>query len=483
MIALLPTPKKYETLDEGLHAVLPTLFCAVADWTDVAEMLVGSVEKIFSVRLTKVDCDAAGIRILKNPSLAENAYTLDSSNGCLTLSASSREGISYAVASALLLLQGKDGALALQALSIEDYPEKDYRAFMVDMGIVWHPFDKLLKYVDLCFLYKIKYLHLHVADNDIYCLPSRAFPKLNEAGKCYTYDEIAALNRYARARGVVLIPEFECPGHAVILNRHYPEVFGNHAEGELGKFYNELGAEMDTRSLICAGSERSFEGVKTLIGEMAELFPESPYLHIGGDEASHKWWDQCRDCRAYMQANNIPDTHALYGEYVGRVAKYVLSLGRTPIVWEGFSKDSAHYVPKETVVIAWESHYQLPHELLENGFRIVNASWQPTYFVTSLRRRWTPEDLMNWNLYNWQHWWPKSAATEHPIQLDPTEDVLGASLCSWGLTYEWHITRLLENFPAFAERTWTTERKLSNDDYRNIYRKIEGKAPTLIGDR
>ena len=29
---------------------------------------------------------------------------------------------------------------------------------MIDLGRQWHPFSKLLKYIDLCFLYKIKYL-------------------------------------------------------------------------------------------------------------------------------------------------------------------------------------------------------------------------------------------------------------------------------------------------------------------------------------
>ncbi len=483
MIGLLPTPKSYEMKNEAYHGIERSVYCAESAWQSAVDAFCDSFLKIFECDLPYADAESAGVRIVRNDSLAPNAYTLDSTNGALVLSASAREGLHYALASALLLLRCREDTLSVQSLTVTDYPEKDYRAFMIDAGHVWQPFDKMLKYVDLCYLYKIRYLHLHIADEQLYVLPSKAFPKLNEKGKCYTREQVDTLNRYAEARGVLLIPEFECPGHASVLNRAYPEVFSNHAEGELGKFYNELGNEIDTHSLICAGSETSFAGVKTLIAEMVEMFPNAPYIHIGGDEAVHRCWAQCRDCKAYMKANNIPDTYSLYGEYVGRVAKYVLSLGKTPMVWEGFSKESAHYVPKETVVIAWESHYQLPHELLENGFKIINASWQPTYFVDSLRRRWTPEDLMNWNIYNWQHWWPKSAATEHPIQLEPTEDVLGASLCSWGLTYEWHITRLLESFPAFAERTWTMERLLTNDEFRNTYRLVMEKGPALIGDR
>jgi hexosaminidase len=134
-------------------------------------------------------------------------------------------------------------------------------------------------------------------------------------------------------------------------------------------------------------------------------------------------------------------------------------------------------------VIAWESHYQLAEELLENGFKIINASWQPTYLVDSLSKRWGPEDLLNWNVYNWQHWWPHSVAHLNPINIQPTDKLLGATMCSWGLTYDQHISRLLENFPAFAERTWTVERKLSWAEYKDVFRKILRRAAWLVQDK
>ena len=113
----------------------------------------------------------------------------------------------------------------------------------------------------------------------------------------------------------------------------------------------------------------------------------------------------------------------------------------------------------------------------------LNASWQPTYLVDSLSKRWGPEDLLNWSVYNWQHWWPHSAAYRNPIDIEPTDDLLGATMCSWGLTYEQHISRLLENFPAFAERTWSVDRKLSWADYKDVFRKILRKAAWLVQDK
>ena len=480
MINLLPTPKFYEYKSEEYHRIPMILYTDVTEWADIAEAFTESFEKIYEQELPIAS--PAGILLCYDPAVAENAYELDSTDR-LVIRASAREGVCYGIATALQLMQVKGSELLVQSVCIKDYPDKDFRAFMIDVGFRWHPFDKMLKYVDLCFFYKINHLHLHIADNEVYTLPSKVFPKLPTPRKHYTFEQIAELNRYAKARGIKLVPEFECPGHAKAMNTAYPEVFMNHAEGESGEFYNELGDKIDPVGLVCAGSEKAFNGVKALLSEIAELFPDAPYIHIGGDEAPHQMWEQCRECRAYMKAHGIKDSNELYSEFTGRVARHVLSLGKTPMVWEGFPKESAHYVPKETVVIAWESHYQLCTDLLENGFRIINASWQPTYLVDSLSKRWGPEELLNWNVYNWQHWWPNSVAYLNPINIQPTDMLLGATMCSWGLNYEQHISRLLENFPAFGQRTWQVERTFDYATYKAIFRKVLGKGAALIQDK
>ena len=185
-----------------------------------------------------------------------------------------------------------------------------------------------------------------------------------------------------------------------------------------------------------------------------------------------------------MKKHGLKDSGELYSEFVGRVASCVLSLGKTPIVWEGFPKESSHFVPKETIVIAWESHYQLAPDLLENGFRIINASWQPTYFVPSLVHRWGPKDLLDWDPHLWLHWWEHSAAHETPIQIEPTDALLGASLCAWGISYDLLISRLMENLPAFSQSTWSPDQKgdLDYETYNAIYKSITDKASKLILD-
>lgn len=480
MIQLVPCPKQWEITDESVHALTPAIYTAVAEWERYAVMFA----KLFyrSHECTLILGAKGGIELVKNTALAKATYSIDTTGEAMVLSAGDDEGVLYALSSALQLIQATPDGLCVQGLRVSDYPDKDYRATMIDLSRCWHPFDKLIKYVDLCFLYKVKYLHLHFVDDVYYTLPSRAFPLLPSEGKHYTFEQIEQLRAYAADKGIVLVPEIECPGHALSLNRAYPECFANRLDGEVAEFRNESGELYDTNALLCAGSERAFEGLKTLIAEVLDLFPEAPYINIGGDEANIELWNNCPDCRAYMKAHGIEDVKELYSDYIGRACAFVLSLGKTPIVWEGFPEKGAERVPKGTIVIAWESHYHLAPDLLDKGFRIINASWQPLYIVDSLSRRWSPKDIWDWNVYNWQHWWPHSAATEHPIDVAPTEQVLGAMLCAWCIPFEMEISRMVENLITMSERCWSVEHRCSFDEYKKAYRNLLPKTFKVIQD-
>ncbi len=477
MVPVIPIPKKYTEYNE---ASLSLPLQAQADLCWQRELTVLG-ELFLQINGLPLEEGPGAIRLCKDASLAPDAYVLDIRDG-ICLYASDREGLLYGMATLLQLVKVSDDRIIAPAVRVEDHPDKEFRAFMFDPGYAIQPFRLLRKYVDLCFLYKVNHLHVHFADNSFYTLPSEAFPDLPSKGHHYTYEQLKQFNDYATSRGIKIIPEFECPGHAELLNKRYRDVFGCHSEGGSSEFYNELGDKYSSDALICAGSEKSFEGVKKLLKEIVEMFPDAPYIHIGGDEAQHELWANCADCQAYMKEHGITSTKELYGEYMGRVAAYVLSLGKIPMVWEGFPKFTNHYIPKETVVIAWESHYQLANELLEDGFKIINASWQPLSLVSSLTKRWTPEDILNWNVYNWQHWWPNSHALLNPINVQPTEQVMGATLCAWGLNYEQLMSRLLENMPAMSERVWTVERKRSFDEYNNAFKKVLRVGAAVVQD-
>ena len=295
-------------------------------------------------------------------------------------------------------------------------------------------------------------------------------------------DEINRLTQYAKDRGIVIIPEIEGPGHVKVFNERYPEIFSNTYDVEpQSSIVSEIGVVINHKDVLCPGSEVCIKAFETLISEICDMFPESSYLHIGGDEVNVNAWEECVVCREHMQKNNIKSVKELYADFTARMCNFVLSLGKTPIVWEGFSKEYAYMIPKETVVIAWESHYNMAYDLLNDGFKIINSSWQPLYIVDSIKLRWNPIDILNWNVYNWQHWWPKSEAYLNPINVQPTDKVWGGLLCSWGLTYEQEVNFVMENLAALSERTWNVKRVCDEEKYRAKYKKLMVIAGKLIG--
>lgn len=474
---VMPTPKF--TQDREGTVTLPCRFSCDADFASQGDAFLRSLQILTGCTLTE---GTGGIAFRKDPAVPADAYVMDSSEEGMILSASDEHGISFAAATALQCLKkGAEGLIAPNG-RIEDHPDKEYRAFMIDLSSVWHPMRTVLKYVDVCYMMKVKYLHLHLIDMDRYTLPSKAFPLIGGGKEQYTVEEIAQLNEYAQARGIILIPEFETPGHAASMTTTYPEVFANRIDGEGGSLETEVGT-LYAESVLCPGRKECEDGIRTLLTEICELFPNSPYIHIGGDEAAYSVWDYCPDCIAYREKHGIADSHELYSEVVGRVAQMVFDLGRTPIVWEGFPEKGVRYIPKETIVIAWESHYMLVNDILKHGFKVINGSWQPLYIVESLKQRWYPKEIMDWNVYEWQHWWPKSYATLNRIHVTPTDDVLGAQVSSWGCTYEQDISRVVENLCALTERTWNVERIHTQEAYSARQKAILATTFALIQDR
>ncbi len=457
-LKVIPMPKSIVGEREDKTYALTNLrlgiTCACDKFADACAAFVDYVRRLHGVTLA---ANAEGIALTCDDSLASNAYRITSTADGVTVAASSAEGANYALATLAQMVSSTSGGLCVPIATIDDAPDCSYRGLMVDLARQWHPFETLLKYVDLCWLYKTRQLHLHFIDSQSYTLPSDIFPKLPTEGRSYTKAQIAQLVDYAEKRGIELIPEIEVPGHAKAMVNAYPELFAcvPLPEESERKIYDNI---------ISVGKPGLMDTLRKLTAEIIEMFPNSKYLHIGGDEAAIDEWNHCAECTAYMKEHGIDGVKPLYTHFVKLMTDMVLDLGVTPIVWEGFPREGSEAISRDVIVIAWESYYHLAPDLLEEGFNIINCSWQPLYIVPS--HHWTVENIMGWNIYNWQHWWPKSDARLNPIHVQPTEQVMGGQLCAWECTYEQEITPVCENLAALSERTWNIKRFADDSEFR-----------------
>ncbi len=451
--------------EEGDTVCARAVFTDCSEWQMCVNTFCRSFEKIHGCPVRN---EPGGVELLYDASIRPDGYRICTDGG-IRLYASEREGANYALVTALQLLTPRGDTVYMPKVTIEDYPDKDYRALMVDLARGWHPARTVYKYIDLCYLLKIKYIQLHFGDDQSYTLPSRVFPNLSTPGRSYTFEEVQSFIDYAAARGVIAFPEIDVPGHASAFLSAYPEIFRDNIDPD------KRGG-----NIICAGSPETEKAVERLIDEMCELFPDAPYIHIGGDEAMIASWKNCSVCRKYMEERGIEDEYELYSDFVGRVSRMVLKRGKTPIVWEGFPKKGSHRIPKETIVMAWESYYHQSYELLEEGFQIINASWKPLYITPE--RKWTPRDILAWDLHTWSNWNFKSEAALNPIHVQPTDQLLGGMLCVWEGTFDFEFGFTMENLAAASERIWTLKRMRTDEEYAKKQYRYLGKAARLVQD-
>ena len=170
---------------------------------------------------------------LRNPSEA-TAYTL-TVDGAAMVEAGNDVALSEGTVTLLQALRVRDGKVFLPRMTVKDSPDFPYRALMIDLGRKFHSIDGIKQVVELCRLYKLRYLHLHLSDDQLFMFPSTAFPSLGKGNRefarfdpasttahipPYTLAELKDLEDFARARSIAIIPEIDMPGHSSRLSRN-----------------------------------------------------------------------------------------------------------------------------------------------------------------------------------------------------------------------------------------------------------------------
>ncbi len=389
---LIPWPKAMTMAQAAMALGAKTRIVAAAPrLRSLADVLAGEIQRVTGLQLpVATERSAAGDIILRiDTNLKGESYTLE-----VGQSAEIRGGNYGAVAlGTVTLLQSlivKDGKTLIPCMSVNDTPATEYRGLLVDVARRYHSIESLKQMVQLCRLYKIRYLQIHLTDDQSFMFPSKTYPQLatkNEhRGKTYTIDQLRDLVAYADARNVTIIPEYEVPGHSAAANRAMPDLFIIRGT----KPYEH-------HASINFAKDDVMRAVATIVGEMCEVFKSSPYFHIGGDEADLALAAQNEDFKAAFKKHNLPNQHQLYRKFVCDMNEIVKANGKQMIVWEGFAREpkSPVQIPKDVIVMAYEIRFYMPDRLINDGYKVINASWTPLYVVNKGR---PPEEIYGWNL-------------------------------------------------------------------------------------
>ena len=172
----------------------------------------------------------------------------------------------------------RSGKGTTSACVINDAPRYSWRGFMLDESRHFFGKEKVKQLLDIMASLRLNVFHWHLTDEPGWRIEIKKYPLLTKVGSkgnyhdpsapatFYTQEDIKDIVAYAAARHIMIVPEFDMPGHATAACRAYPELSGG---GE--------GRWKDFTFHPC--KEETFRFISDVLDELITLFP-SPYIHI-----------------------------------------------------------------------------------------------------------------------------------------------------------------------------------------------------------
>ncbi len=313
------------------------------------------------IRLTEgtaVQGTAVKARVCKE--LKQEEYRISIASDEIRLEGGGKTALFYArtALEQLRLIYGEE----LPCMEIRDWPSYPYRSFQIDCSRHFFTVDELKKMIRMSAVFRLNRFHWHISDDQGWRIECRRYPKLHEIssvragdhfgnydsdqpeGGYYSREDVAEIVDYCGSLGIEVVPEIDMPGHVTAILAAYPELSCTGGPVEVGMRAGIF------KELFCAGKEETFTFIQNLLDDMLELFP-GKYFHIGGDEAPKERWKACPDCQRRIEEEGLKDARELQGYMCNRIASYLRSKGRIPIVW-----NEAVYggnIDKEVVVQLW----------------------------------------------------------------------------------------------------------------------------------
>lgn len=462
--AIVPYPKQINLLSET-YCIQAKQACIQTDevTTPLKKIIQDDLYRLTGEKIT--NSHSPNIILSINSELEEESYQVEIDKKQINIKGGSYQAVTMGWTSVIQAASIQDGKITIPQMTINDKPDLSYRGLMLDLARQFHSPHVIKQMIDVCRWYKIKYLHLHLLDEWTFVYPSQHFPKTVRENGYYTQEQFKEIVSYAKERGVTVIPELEGPGHSAILRKEYPELFGL--------------LEYDVLDL---SSEKMLESMKLLTEEIMDSFSSSPYFHIGADEVNLNILKKAPHVIQKIKEKGYTDVHDLYLNYLCELHQFVKSKGKKTLVWEGFKGDGSNQVkiPKDIIVCVFETLFERPDSLAQNGYQLLNTSWKPLYITQT--RRWSPEKIYNWNYYTWENFWEKTPAAKEPIILNEQErkNIIGAQLCAWEMPEEMEYPAISKRLAAVSERIWNTTPVHTYSQFETRMITCEAKLNKLI---
>ena len=288
------------------------------------------------------------IELLLDKKLSTNGeyYTLRVHNGKISIHGVTQAALMNGVKTLIAALDHSKGH-RLQNCFVIDWPDFGYRGIMLDIArnFVIKPTD-YKRMIDLLSYYKINTIQFHFTDDEAWRLEIPGFPELTQvasrrgatldengylaqifdgngnpddlsqsANGYFTRAEFIDLLKYARSRGVRIIPEIETPGHARAAIVAMKNRARNNPTAEQFRLWDEKNESVYTSAqsyhdnVLNVASDDVYRFVDRVVAELEKMYKEAglklEVVHLGGDEVARGAWDKSPDVQALMQREGL----------------------------------------------------------------------------------------------------------------------------------------------------------------------------------
>ena len=254
---------------------------------------------------------------------------------------------------------------------IYDEPRFEYRGVLLDCGRHYFTVEFIKKFLDVMALHGSNQFHWHLTEDQGWRFEVKAYPSLAPLGSVraetvigpgnsgiydgtpyggyYTQEECREVVRYAAERYINVVPEIDLPGHMQSALHVFPHL------GCTGGPYPVRTYWGVSREVLCGGNPETMTFLKTVLGELCDVFP-SKYIHIGGDECPKHRWQKCPTCQAKIKELGLKNDGKHTPEnqlqsYINReVENFMKERGRAIIGWDEILEGG---LSGESIIMSW----------------------------------------------------------------------------------------------------------------------------------
>jgi len=187
---------------------------------------------------------------------------------------------------------------------IIDKPVFTYRGVTLDTSRNFYSIKSLKKMVDAMSYNKLNVLHWHITDTQSFPFYSKRVPQMVQYGayspyQVYYPEDIIELVKYARLRGVRIVPELDAPSH-VGNGWQWAEKEGL---GRMAVCVNQEPWQSFCVQPPCGQLNPLHEGMYNVLGELYKDFLDvfqTDLFHMGGDEVNFNCWNTTQEIIDWM---------------------------------------------------------------------------------------------------------------------------------------------------------------------------------------